>query len=78
MVLETQKQTEETAEPGVFREVLADAPVKRVSRAFERLDGIGRGEGPQLLAFAITLLIWLVLCGLLHLVMRLLKIGLLT
>jgi hypothetical protein len=65
MTLETQNQIEETvARPNVRRETPADAPAKRIRHAFEQLDGIGRkGEGPQLLAFAIALLIWFALCG---------------
>jgi hypothetical protein len=79
MILETQKQIEETPEPNVLRDSLAGAPVKQISHAFQKLDGLGRtGEGPQLLAFAIALLIWLALCGLLRLVLRLLNIGLIT
>lgn len=78
MILETQKQIEETVQPNVQRESLAGGPVKR-SHAFEKLDGLGRnGEEPQLLAFAIALVIWLALCGLLHLAMRLFRIALIA
>ena len=74
MTLETQERIEETARPNVLREPPGAAPVKPVCHAFEKLDGIGRkGEGPQLLAFAIALLIWFALFALLHLVMHLLK-----
>lgn len=74
MTLEIQEQIEETARPNVLREPPGAPPLKRVCHAFEKLDGIGRkGEGPQLLAFAIALLIWFALCGLLHLAMHLLK-----
>ena len=74
MTLEAQKQIEETARPNVLREPSGAARVKSVCHAFEKLDGIGRkGEGPQLLAFAIALRIWFALCGLFHLAMHLLK-----
>jgi hypothetical protein len=74
MTHETQKHIEKMARPNILWKASSDAPVKRSRHAFERLDGISRkGEGPQLLAFAIALLIWFVLCGLLHLAMHLSK-----